>query len=332
MAFSRHKKWVFSITILFFMSCMLLFVRTYFQIANPIIPPQGAPVVITLDRTATASQFVQTLKQKNLIPASSPLLMVIRFTGLSSQLKAGVYQIKPGETALQLLHRVVAGDVLTQNFTIIAGTTQQKVTQDLAKAAFLNYEPNDWNDIKGNYPNAEGLLLADTYQYRGGSSSKSVLDYAHRNLINYLNKCWASRAPHLPYKNPYELLTAASIIEKETAIPEERKLISGVVVNRLNKNMPLQMDPTVIYGLGNTYTGKLSHNDMQIDSPYNSYRYRGLPPTPIAMVGKESLDAAAHPQLSNYLYFVAKGDGSHQFSETYQQQIRAINQYKRKDF
>ncbi|KTD54485.1 periplasmic solute-binding protein [Legionella sainthelensi] len=332
MAFLRHKKWLFSIAILFFMSCIFFLVPIYMQIAKPLVSIQGVPVVITLDRTTTASQFVHTLKEQNLISARTPLLMVIRYTGLSSQLKAGVYEIKPGETALQLLHRVVDGDVLTQNFTIIAGTTQQKVTQDLTKAAYLNYQASDWNDIKGNYPNAEGLLLADTYQYQGGSSSKSLLEHAHRNLINYLNKSWANRAPHLPYKNPYELLTAASIIEKETAIPQERKLISGVLINRLNKNMPLQMDPTVIYGLGAAYTGKLSHDDMQIDSPYNSYRYRGLPPTPIAMVGKESLDAAAHPQLSNYLYFVAKGDGTHQFSETYQQQKQAINQYKRKDF
>ncbi|KTD06424.1 periplasmic solute-binding protein [Legionella gratiana] len=331
MVFLRHKKWLFSIAMLFFMSGMFFLVNIYIQIAKPLIPIQGVPVVITLDRTATASQFVHTLKEKNLIPSRSPLLMVIRFTGLSSKLKAGIYQIKPGETALQLLHRVVDGDVLTQNFTIIAGTTQQKVTQDLAKAAYLNYQPGDWNDIQGNYSNAEGLLLADTYQYQGGSSSKSLLEQANRNLIIYLNKCWANRAPHLPYKNPYELLTAASIIEKETAIPQERKLIAGVMINRLNKNMPLQMDPTVIYGLGTAYTGKLSHDDMQIDSPYNSYRYRGLPPTPIAMVDKESLDAAAHPQLSNYLYFVAKGDGTHQFSETYQQQKQAINQYKRKD-
>lgn len=292
---------------------------------------QGSPVVVTIDRATAASEFVHTLIEKNLIRTRLPLLLVIRFTGLSSQLKAGTYQIKPGETAIHLLHRVVAGDVLTQDFTIIAGTTQQKVTHDLANTAYLNYQPSDWNDIKANYPNAEGLLLADTYQYQGGSSGKSLLEYAHRNLMNYLNKTWINRDLRLPYKNPYELLIAASIIEKETAIPQERSIISGVMVNRLNKNMPLQMDPTIIYGLGAAYTGKLSHNDMQIDSPYNSYRYRGLPPTPIAMVGKESLEAAAHPQRSNYLYFVAKGDGTHQFSETYQQQKQAINQYKRKD-
>ncbi|CAM2892404.1 putative periplasmic solute-binding protein [Legionella steigerwaltii] len=331
MTFSRHKKLILYVVMLFFMSFLLFFFSTYTQIARPIIPKDGSPVIITLDRTASASQFVKTLKEKNLIRSNSALLTMIRLSGLSSQLKAGVYQIKPGETAMQLIHRVVAGDVLTQNFTIIAGTTQKKISQDLANAVYLNYRPEDWNSIKGNYPNAEGLLLADTYQYRGGSSGTSLLEHAHRNLINYLNMSWANRAPNLPYKTPYELLTAASIIEKETAIPQERKLISGVMVNRLNKKMPLQMDPTVIYGLGSAYKGKLAHNDLLIDSPYNSYHYRGLPPTPIAMVGKEALDAAAHPQLSNYLYFVAKGDGTHQFSETYQQQKQAINQYKRKD-
>ncbi|WP_454780912.1 endolytic transglycosylase MltG [Legionella sp. WA2022007384] len=331
MTFPRHKKLTL-LVVLFFMSFFMFFLITYIQITKPIVPKQSSPVVITLDRTATASQFVKILKDKNLIRSSSMLLMIIRFSGVSSQLKAGVYQVKPGETAMQLLHRVVAGDVLTQNFTIIAGTTQQKISQDLLKAAYLNYHPEDWSSIKENHPNAEGLLLADTYQYLGGSTGKSLLEHAHRNLINYLTTSWVNRAPNLPYKNPYELLIAASIIEKETAVPQERKLISGVMLNRLNKNMPLQMDPTVIYGLGAAYTGKLSHNDLLIDSPYNSYHYRGLPPTPIAMVGKESLDAAAHPQLSNYLYFVAKGDGTHQFSETYQQQKQAINQYKRKDF
>ncbi|MBI2786498.1 MAG: endolytic transglycosylase MltG [Legionella longbeachae] len=330
MIFRRHKKWVFYVVALFFMSFLFVSLIAYKQLTAPIIPKQGSAIVIRLDRAASASQFVQTLKNKNLIRSSKPLLIIIRLSGLSSQLKAGIYQLNPGETAIQLLHRVVAGDVLTQNFTIIAGTTQQKVTQGLMAAEYLNYHPEDWNVIRGNHTNAEGLLLADTYQYLGGSSSKSILKQAHQNLINYLNMSWANRGSNLPYKDPYELLIAASIIEKETAVAQERQLISGVMVNRLNKKMPLQMDPTIIYGLGTAYTGKLTHNDMQIDTPYNSYRYRGLPPTPIAMVSKEALDAAAHPQLSNYLYFVAKGDGTHQFSETYQQQKQAIHQYQHK--
>lgn len=330
MALVRHKKLVLYVLILFFVSFSFLFWNFYNLVAKPLVNEQDPSVIINFDRATSAAQFVQTLKDKNLIHCQRPLLMIIRVTGLSQRLKAGVYQIKPGETAIQLLYRVVSGDVLTQKFTIIAGTTQQKVAQDLANASYLNYHANDWSTIQGSHPNAEGLVLADTYQYQGGSSSKSLLEQAHRNLENYLNNAWTNRAPNLPYKNSYELLIAASIIEKETAVPQERQLIAGVMVNRLNKRMPLQMDPTVIYGLGAAYTGKLSHNDMQIDSPYNSYRYRGLPPTPIAIVGKEALDAASHPQLSNYLYFVARGDGTHQFSETYEQQRQAINLYQRK--
>ncbi|MBL7480941.1 endolytic transglycosylase MltG [Legionella bononiensis] len=328
----RHKKLVVCIVAVFFMSFFIVSWNIYRLVQCPVIPKTDAAQIISIDRSASAYQVVQLLKEKKLIHSTKLLLLIIRFKGLSHQIKAGVYQITPGETVMELLQRIVAGDVITQKFTIIEGTTQQKVSQDLLNAHYLNYHPDDWLFIKANYPNAEGLLLADTYQYQGGSSSKTLLEQAHRNLMSYLNDSWSHRASDLPYRSAYELLIAASIIEKETAIPQERKLISGVMVNRLKKSMPLQMDPTVIYALGADYKGKLSHNDLLIKSPYNTYMYRGLPPTPIAMVGKESIDAAAHPQLSKYLYFVARGDGSHQFSETYEQQREAINLYQRKDY
>ncbi len=315
---------------IFFVSLSFLFWSFYSLVATPLIPLEASSVIVHLHQNTSAFQLVQTLKDKNLIKAQKPLLIMLRIKGLSQRLKAGVYEVKPGETAMSLFNRIVDGDVVTQNFTIIAGTTQQKITQDLMNAPYLDYQPTDWNLIQESHANAEGLLLADTYQYQGGSSSQKLLESAHRNLMSCLDSYWSNRAPNLPYKNPYELLIAASIIEKESAVPQERQLISGVLINRLNKKMPLQMDPTVIYGLGAAYKGKLSHQDMQVDSPYNSYRYQGLPPTPIAMVSKEALDAASHPQISNYLYFVAKGDGTHQFSETYLQQRQAINQYQHK--
>lgn len=314
------------------MSFLVVSWNLYSLVSMPAIANSGAPVIIKVDASTSASKFAHLLKEKNLVRSPDFLILIMRINGLAQHLKAGIYQVKPGETAMQILHKVAAGDVITQNFVIIEGTTQQKIAEDLMRACYLEYHPEDWNTIKGEHSSSEGLLLADTYQYRGGDSSSALLDYAHKNLISYLKNVWAHRAPGLPYRNPYELLIAASIIEKETALSQERKLISGVMVNRLKRNMPLQMDPTVIYALGKNYKGKLSHNDMQISSPYNSYINRGLPPTPIAMVGKEALDAAAHPQLSNYLYFVAKGDGSHQFSETYEQQKRAIEQYRHKDF
>jgi UPF0755 protein len=330
MTLVKRKKLAFCILTLFCMLLLLVGWIIYSIAYVPLISKKSPPLIISLGRSTTAYQFAQKLKDHKLILSSRLFLTMIRLAGLSHQLKAGVYQIQPGETAMNLLHRVVTGEVLIQNFKIIEGTTQHKVAQDLLQATYLEYNPNDWFTIKDNHPNAEGLLLADTYHYSGGSGSKILLNLAHKNLVLYLNDSWAHRESNLPYKNPYELLIAASIIEKETAIAQERKLISGVLVNRLKKNMPLQMDPTVIYGLGTAYKGKLSHDDMLINSPYNSYLYRGLPPTPIAMVGKEAIEAAAHPQWSNYLYFVAKGDGSHQFSERYEQQKKAINLYQRK--
>lgn len=303
-------------------------------LAYPLFSPMSTtntPEIITLENASSASQFVRSLEAKKLIDAPKRLLALIRFKGFTNQLKAGVYQIKPGESAYQLLLRVVAGDVLLNKFAIIAGTKQEKIAQDLKQAPYLKYDSNDWSFISEGHPNAEGLLLADTYQYPAGSFSKSLLKQAHGDLQAYLQKAWSRRALNLPYKSPYELLIAASIIEKESAQPNERKIIAGVVVNRLKKGMPLQMDPTVIYGLGSNYTGKLSHQHLLIPNPYNTYLNRGLPPTPIAAVGREAIDAAAMPEPSNYLYYVSRGDGTHQFSENYEQQKRAVEKYQRKD-
>ncbi|HHF7347143.1 TPA: endolytic transglycosylase MltG [Legionella feeleii] len=302
----------------------------YKLLAKPMVISADAPITITIDKNSSASGFVRALKSKQLIQSDRLFLLLIRFQGLSHHIKAGIYQIKPGESAQQLLKRSVAGDVLVESFTIIEGTTLSQVKTNLSNAQHLKYNVNDWQLITNSHPNPEGLLLADTYNYNAGSDAKHLLQLANQNLVQYLNTSWQNRAPGLPYKSPYELLIAASILEKEAALAKEKRIISGVIVNRLKKFMPLQMDPTVIYALGDNYNGKLGHHDLDIDSPYNTYRYRGLPPTPIAMVGKEAIDAAAHPQPTNYLYFVAKGDGSHYFSATYEEQKEAIARYQSK--
>jgi UPF0755 protein len=302
-------------------ACLLGF---YAYLHSPLISNDKPAVIIRFEKHASASSLAQTLKVVGLVHSSSLVQFVLRTQGLSTQLKAGVYQVHPGEDLLHLLKRIVAGEVLIAHFAIIAGSTQEKINQNLQLAPYLTHHSASWLAIQGNYINAEGLVLADTYQYQGGSDSLSLLKQAHENLSRYLNKAWESRNMELPYKSPYELLIAASIIEKETALKEERPLIASVIVNRLKKNMPLQMDPTVIYGLGSRYLGKLTHQDLTLPSPYNTYRLRGLPPTPIAVVGKEAIIAAAHPSTSDYLYFVAKGDGSHQFSVSYAQHKQAI--------
>lgn len=286
--------------------------------------------VISLEKYATANSFVRDLKEKNLIQSSRLTLLYLRLLGYSNHLKAGIYEIKSGETAAQLIRRVVAGDVLVLPFRIVDGTTQSNLALQVSSLPFLIQQSNDWSKIAEGYPSAEGLLLADTYHYEAGSQSTFLLKLAHQALMNVLNDAFAKRDPGLPYKTPYELLIAASIIEKEASKPSEKRLISGVIVNRLRKHMPLQMDPTVIYALGPQFRGKLTHDDLGVESPYNTYKHYGLPPTPIAMVDRDAIDAAAHPAMTNYLYFVASGEGCHHFSESYAEQKKAISDYKLK--
>lgn len=309
---------------------ILLISYEFFKlIRQPMVAGLSKPATISVEKNTGAASFSRLLESKGYIDSARFFIYLIRAQGLAHCLKAGVYEINPGESAQQLLEKVVAGQVLVESFRIIEGTTLAQVSNNLEKANNLQYEPSIWKTIQRRYPSSEGLLLADTYQYNAGSSAQALLQVANQKLEQFLNLSWQSRNPNLPYKSPYELLIAASILEKEASLSNEKKLISGVIVNRLKKNMPLQMDPTVIYAMGTNYQGKLTHNDLSIDSPYNTYRYRGLPPTPIAMVGKEAIDAAAHPQATNFLYFVAKGDGSHQFSETYEEQKKAISRYQK---
>ncbi|MBA2651432.1 MAG: endolytic transglycosylase MltG [Tatlockia sp.] len=323
----RFKSVLLYCLLIVFIALSFFGYEIYKLAARPLLVESAAPVTIIIDKNASASSFTKILKEKHLINSSRLFLMFIRLQGLTNRLKAGIYQLKPGETAHQLLRKVESGQVMVQSFRITEGSTLNQVKSNLQSAPYLEYSSNDWQELLANNKNVEGLLLADTYNYNAGSEAKYVLRLANRKLQEYLATSWQNRSPDLPYNTSYELLIAASILEKETSLAAERKIISGVIVNRIKKNMPLQMDPTVIYALGQNYTGKLSHEDMSINSPYNTYNHRGLPPTPIAMVGKSAIDAAAHPSPSTYLYFVAKGDGSHQFSTTYEEQKEAISRY-----
>lgn len=297
-------------------------------LTHPLLPEGSTPLQIEIKPNSSASSFVKQLYDLKLIRSKKLLLSLMHIQGYHKQIKAGIYQIEPGESAQQVVQKIVEGSVLVLPFRIIEGTTLKQVTSNLKNAPYLRFDEADLTDIAHGYLSAEGLLLADTYNYDAGENARGLLKIANKNLLAYLAQTWKDRSPNLPYQSSYELLIAASIIERETALPRERKLIAGVIANRLKRHMPLQMDPTVIYALGDRYTGQLSHNDMKVKSPFNTYINRGLPPTPIAMVDKESIAAAAHPQASNYLYFVSKGDGSHQFSATYSEQKKAIMLYK----
>jgi UPF0755 protein len=311
---------------------LLVSAAVFFDVARILYRPMlektaDTPIIVTLEKNSTAISFVHDLQRQGLIHSPRLLLWMLRLQGASHHLKAGIYDIRPGETAWQLFHRVVSGDVYVLPFRITEGTTLQTVTNQMQQLLYLVQQPDDWQKITDGYHSAEGLLLADTYFYDAGSQRTALLMRARESLLRVLNAAFENRAPHLPYRTPYELLTAASIIEKEASKSDEKRLISGVIVNRLRKRMPLQMDPTVIYALGSQFSGRLTHQDLAIDSPYNTYQHYGLPPTPIAMVGRDAIDAAAHPRKTNYLYYVANDNGGHHFSETYEEQRKAIMMY-----
>ena len=322
---------VFSFVTILLIGFTVLSFRVYQLYTEPMIALSSASVRFQISPSTSAGSFARMLEERQMIYSQHLFRALIRFRGAAHHLKAGIYEIKPGESADVFLSRVIAGDVIIHLFQIIEGTTQSTVAKHLATTEGLRYDASDWLAIAGIYPSAEGLLLADTYHYNAGSSSKDVLTQAHNYLMQYLTTSWQQRDPNLPYKSSYELLIAASILEKEAAIPKEKRVISGIIVNRLRVNMPLQMDPTVIYAMGDSFKRRLTRNDLQMDSAFNTYRHRGLPPTPIAMVGRDAIDAAAHPEPSNYLYYVATGDGHHTFSSNYDQQREAVARYRGKN-
>jgi UPF0755 protein len=266
-----------------------------------------------------------------------PLLfnLLARFTQKSSKLKAGAYELKPGTTPLRLIDQLVRGEFAQEQLTIIEGWTFRQMRQAVAAHKGLKHDTIALSDtelmalVSPEFKAPEGLFFPDTYLFAKGSSELAIFRQAHAMLIAKLSEAWEKRDPNLPYKNPYEALTMASIVEKETGQKSERNMIAGVFVNRLRLGMLLQTDPTVIYGMGAKYDGKIRKKDLETDTPYNTYTRAGLPPTPIALPGVQSLTAALAPAKTAALYFVSRGNGTSQFSDNLTDHNRAVNQYQR---
>ncbi|MET3130734.1 UPF0755 protein [Oxalobacteraceae bacterium GrIS 1.11] len=266
-----------------------------------------------------------------------PLLfnLLARVSGKSARLKAGSYELKPGTTPLRLIDQLARGEFAQETLTIIEGWTFKQMRLAMAANTGLKHDTAALSDkelmakISPEYALPEGLFFPDTYLFAKGASDLQIFKQAHTTLISHLRVAWEKRDPALPYKNAYEALTMASIVEKETGQKSERGMIAGVFVNRLKAGMLLQTDPTVIYGMGNKYEGKIRKRDLETDTPYNTYTRVGLPPTPIALPGVQSLTAALAPAKTSALYFVARGDGTSQFSGNLLDHNRAVNQYQR---
>ena len=260
--------------------------------------------------------------------------LLARGLGRAQEVKAGSYELSTAPTPLELLSKLTRGDVTQAEIRFIEGWTFRQMraamdaspflrhdTQGLSEAAIL--QKLDARDVR-----AEGLLFPDTYLFAKGTSDLQVVQRAHKAMQRHLAREWQVREPSVPYKSPYEALIMASIIEKETGRAADRDMIAGALVNRLRIGMLLQVDPTVIYGLGAAFDGNLKKIHLLTDGPYNSYTRAGLPPTPIAAPGLGSLRAAMHPAKTNALYYVARGDGSSEFSRTLDEHNRAVRKYQ----
>jgi UPF0755 protein len=258
-----------------------------------------------------------------------------RWSGQARRIRAGSYEAGPGTTPRTLLEKMVQGDETLETVRIIEGWTVRQMRMELSRAAHLRPATAQLSDAElmaavgaPGVP-AEGRFFPDTYRYSRGVSDLTVLKRAHEAMRVRLDKAWQERDPNTPLRSAQEALVLASIVEKETGLPSDRGLVAGVFVNRMRIGMPLQTDPTVIYGLGEAFDGNLRKRDLLADTPFNTYTRRGLPPTPIALPGMASLRAAVRPQATSALYFVARGDGSSVFSETLEAHNRAVNRYQR---
>lgn len=300
-------------------------------IAHPVDP---APYVTTFAPGASLVALANELHQNQLLDSPRRWLVLGRLTGMDTQLQAGEYRFESSQTPRQWLEAMYRGDTVNYEFRIEEGATVAMTLARLALAEPLEHtlRAHDAESLLAELPLsapfAEGMFLPETYYYQRGDLDREILQRAHGAMQATLKSVWASRASNIELKNSSEVVILASIIEKETGLADDRNLISQVFHNRLRKRMRLQSDPTVIYALGSRFDGNLTRADLHFDSPFNTYRYRQLPPTPIALPSVASLRAAVQPSAGEFLYFVARGDGSSQFSKTLAEHNAAVRKYQ----
>lgn len=252
-----------------------------------------------------------------------------------ASIKAGSYEVSRGVTPIQLMEKLTRGDVTQAEIVFIEGCTFRQMRERINVHPEIRHDTKDLSEaellqrIGASETHAEGLFFPDTYLFAKRSSDLEILARAYRAMHRHLEREWPARAVGLPYLDPKQALIMASIVEKETGREQDRPLVAAVFINRLRQGMLLQTDPTVIYGVGETFDGNLRKRDLLTDTPYNTYTRAGLPPTPIAMPGLASLQAALHPAQSQALYFVARGDGSSQFSHTLDEHNQAVSRYQK---
>lgn len=297
-----------------------------------VLPDQGS--VYLFKPGSHVGRLANDLAVQGVVTKPLYLRIYARQTGMAARLKAGEYRLRPGLTPRSLLALLQSGQTVQYQLTLVEGWNFRDVRTAIASDPILKQTLVDKTDaeimLELGFPeqHPEGRFFPDTYHFPRGTSDVEFLRRAHARMSRVLAAAWEGRDKDLPIADPVEALTLASIIEKETGAGGERAEIAGVFVRRLQRGMLLQTDPTVIYGLGTGFDGNLRRRDLRADTPYNTYTRAGLPPTPICMPGRAAIEAALHPAKGKALYFVAKGDGSHQFSETLAEHNAAVRRYQ----
>jgi UPF0755 protein len=314
---------------------LLLLVWLFYFAFTPLSVPEGARQ-LQVGPGGNYRSVARQLAATGVLRERFTFILLGRLQGRAGSVKAGIYVLPDSISPLALIQKLARGDVLMAEITFIEGWTVSQMREALDASPSVRHETTGLSEaellqrLKAPEAHLEGLFFPDTYRFNSGASDLQILGRAYQALHMRLQAAWSQRVPELPYTTPYEALTMASIIEKETGRPEDRRLIAAVFVNRLKRGMRLQTDPSVIYGLGASFDGNLRKRDLLEDGPYNTYTRAGLPPTPIALIGQLSLDAAINPAPSAALYFVSRGDGTSHFSETLEEHNRAVRKYQLK--
>lgn len=294
------------------------------------------PIYIDIAPGDSLSLITAKLVEQKL-PINTFWFKVIAYaTQNANRLKAGEYELAPGSTIPDILELFAQGKTRQYSITFPEGWGFKEVLQEMERNPHLEHTLNAIGDdallaeLKSDLKHPEGLFFPDTYFFENHTNDVALLKRAYKKMQEVLEQEWQTKADKLPFQNAYQALIMASIVEKETAAVAERPLIAGVFIRRLEKDMRLQTDPTVIYGMGKRYHGNIGFKDLKTKTPYNTYIIKGLPPTPIAMPGQDAIHAALHPDAGDSLYFVARGDGTHVFSSTLADHNRAVNLFQRK--
>ncbi|MDX1352395.1 MAG: endolytic transglycosylase MltG [Thiomicrorhabdus sp.] len=340
----KQTNWFMRLFVLLLLAGLVAFATAYSQFNHFISSPisqQKQPIELTIEPGSSVLKVANQLHQKGFLTQPKWFAWYVRYLNKQNVIKAGEFYIQPEWTVEELIYNLENAKNIQYPVTIVAGQTIQQSLQTIQSLPKIKKEL-DITDIKGlqmlfgidetvnnKYPYAslEGRILPETYHYQAGDSDKEILLRAFQALNQELDQAWQNRDKGLPYKTPYEALIMASIVEKETGYAPERPLIAGVFVRRIKIGMRLQTDPTVIYGIGQSYDGNIRKRDLLKTTPYNTYKIDGLPPTPIALPSSEAIHAALNPQPTKALYFVAKGGGQHHFSNTLIEHNKAVEKY-----